>query len=89
LLLSEAQSASGSGTFKVELKTMQRYKALAYQIKALWEKIGVKTNIEIVDTLPTSFQVFLGEFNVTKDPDQYTLWHSSQINLDNITNYKI
>lgn len=88
LLLSEAQSASGSGTFKVELKTMQRYKALAYQIKALWEKIGVKTNIEIVDTLPTSFQVFLGEFNVTKDPDQYTLWHSSQINLDNITNYK-
>jgi peptide/nickel transport system substrate-binding protein len=67
---------------------MPRYKALAEQIKLLWEKIGVKVNIEIVDALPTSFQVFLGEFNVTKDPDQYALWHSSQINLDNITNYK-
>jgi len=88
LLLSESQSSSKGATLTLELKTLQRYKALAYQIKALWKKVGIEANIKIVDGLPDNFQVFLGEFNETKDPDQYTLWHSSQINMDNITNYK-
>jgi peptide/nickel transport system substrate-binding protein len=88
LLLNESGSSSSGAALKIELKTLERYKNIAYQIKSLWEKIGIETNIKVVDALPTTFQVFLGEFNVTKDPDQYTLWHSSQINLDNITNYK-
>lgn len=88
LLLNESGVASGAAKLKIELKTMKRYKNIAYEIKSLWGKIGIETNIKIVDTLPTNFQVFLGEFNVTKDPDQYALWHSSQINMDNITNYK-
>ena len=88
LLLNESESSSKGATLKLELKTLQKYKDLAYQIKSLWEKVGIETNIEIVDALPSSFQVFLGEFNVTKDPDQYALWHSSQINMNNITNYK-
>jgi peptide/nickel transport system substrate-binding protein len=88
LLLNESGSSSSGAALRIELKTLERYKNIAYQIKSLWEKIGIETNIKVVDTLPTTFQVFLGEFNVTKDPDQYTLWHSSQINLDNITNYK-
>lgn len=88
LLLGESGSSTSGAMLKIELKTLERYKLLAYQIKSLWAKIGVEANIQIVDTLPANFQAFLGEFNVTKDPDQYTLWHSSQINLDNITNYK-
>ena len=88
LLLSESESSSKGATLKIELKTMSQFKALAYQIKSVWAKVGVEANIKVVDTLPTNFQAFLGEFNVTKDPDQYTLWHSSQINMDNITNYK-
>jgi peptide/nickel transport system substrate-binding protein len=84
LLLSES-SASSSAALTIELKTLPAYSGLANQIKNLWAKIGIKTNIVIVDSFPSSFQVFLGEFNVSNDPDQYTLWHSSQPN--NITHY--
>jgi peptide/nickel transport system substrate-binding protein len=88
LLLSESDSSSKGATLTLELKALRKYKSLAYQIKSLWKKEGIETNIKIVDSFPADFQVFLGEFNVANDPDQYTLWHSSQINQNNITNYK-
>jgi len=50
------------------------------------EKIDIEVDIKTTDSLPDRFQVFLGEFKVSKDPDQYTLWHSNQDN--NITGYK-
>jgi peptide/nickel transport system substrate-binding protein len=46
----------------------------------------VQTTIETTDSIPTTFQLFLGDFTVPKDPDQYVLWHSDQV--DNITHYK-
>ncbi len=85
LLLGESVNASQSSALTLELKTLPQYRTLAGQIQSLWEKIGIKTKIVVVDSFPSSFQVFLGEFNVSKDPDQYTLWHSSQAN--NITHY--
>jgi peptide/nickel transport system substrate-binding protein len=86
LLLGESVSSTGSSSFTLELKALPEYKNLANQVKDLWAKIGIKTNVKIVDSFPSDFQVFLGEFNVSKDPDQYALWHSSQQN--NITHYK-
>lgn len=86
ILLGERESATQSAKFIIELKTLPQYKDIAEIVKANWEKIGIKSKIEVVDSLPSVFQAFLGEFNVPKDPDQYTLWHSSTDN--NITNYK-
>jgi peptide/nickel transport system substrate-binding protein len=86
LLLGESMSSSQSSAFVLQLQTLPQYEQLAEQIKGLWQKIGIKTQIQIVDALPQSFQAYLGEFTVSKDPDQYTLWHSSQPN--NITQYK-
>ena len=88
LLLNESASSSKGASLTLELKTLPKYKGLAYQIKSLWKKVGIDTNVKVVDTFPSNFQAFLGEFSVAKDPDQYTLWHSSQINLNNITSYK-
>jgi peptide/nickel transport system substrate-binding protein len=85
LLLGESVSSTQSSSFALELKALPEYESLANQIKELWTKIGIKTKVKIVDSFPSDFQVFLGEFNVSKDPDQYTLWHSSQQN--NITHY--
>jgi peptide/nickel transport system substrate-binding protein len=85
LLLGESVSSTGSSTLTLEVKALPEYAKLAEQIKTEWAKIGIKTNVKIVDSFPTSFQVFLGEFNVSKDPDQYSLWHSTQPN--NITHY--
>ena len=45
-----------------------------------------KSNIEVVETIPSSFQMFLGDINLAKDPDQYVLWHSEQ--NSNISGYK-
>jgi peptide/nickel transport system substrate-binding protein len=85
LLLGESSNSSQSAVLTLELKALPEYAKLAQQIKSQWAQIGIKTNIKIVDSFPSTFQVFLGEFNVSNDPDQYTLWHSSQPN--NITHY--
>jgi peptide/nickel transport system substrate-binding protein len=77
-------SASGSGTLKI--KTLKRYKETADAIAKSWKNVGIKTSIEEVDGLPDDFQIFLGDFNLPRDPDQYSLWHSGQVN--NITRYK-
>lgn len=86
IFLGETQSATNGARFTLEIKTLPQYKEIAEEIKKNWEKINIKSKIIVVESLPLSFQVFLGDFNVPKDPDQYTLWHSSQEN--NITNYK-
>ena len=70
----------------LNLKTLSKYKKAAEEISEEWKKINIQTKIEVVTTLPSSFQIFLGDFSVSKDPDQYTLWHSDQEN--NIANYK-
>ncbi len=84
-MLKESE-ASSSSSLKIDLKTLPQYRLLAQEIAKSWEKLGVKTTIEVTDGVPTFYQAFLGELPVLKDPDQYTLWHTAQQN--NITNYK-
>jgi len=85
-LLLEQTDATKSGGLKIEIKALPQYKKLAELISSEWKKIGVKTEIEVVDGIPSAYQVFLGELPVLKDPDQYTLWHTGQ--TSNITNYR-
>lgn len=85
LLLDESNS-SGSAKLTIKFKTLKKYENIAKDIRNAWNKLGIKTEIETVEGLPFNFDVFLGEFYVSKDPDQYVLWHSSQ--QDNISHYK-
>lgn len=85
ILLSETE-ASKSGELKIEIKSLPQYKSLAEKISLEWKKIGIITKISTVDGVPSSYQAFLGELPVLKDPDQYTLWHTGQ--ESNITNYR-
>lgn len=71
---------------KVTMKVLKKYMDIAEKLKAEYKKIGIDVTIESVDSFPQSFQMFLGDFSVSKDPDQYTLWHSNQQN--NISKYK-
>ena len=89
LLLNSADNASSSAKTTptiLTITTLKKYRKTADQIANSWKNIGIDTKIEETDTVPTKYQVFLGEFNLSKDPDQYTLWHTGQSN--NITNYK-
>ena len=45
--------------------------------------MGLKVSIVEVDSVPDTFQVFIGDFAMPPDPDQYLLWHTNQ--PDNIT----
>ncbi|MEK7450874.1 MAG: ABC transporter substrate-binding protein, partial [Patescibacteria group bacterium] len=79
------ESATQSAKLLITLSTLPKYKNTAQTISSIWKSIGIETNIKIVNEVPSNFQVFLGDFNLSKDPDQYPLWHSSQIS--NITRY--
>lgn len=80
-----AATSTDSAALSFTIKTKQKFKSSAETIAQEWKKIGVTTKIEIVHTLPDEFQIYLDEFQVSKDPDQYSLWHSNQKN--NITKY--
>jgi len=82
----EDSDASISGGLKIKLKVLRPYRTIAADLAKSWKDIGIETEIEVVDGIPSDFQAFLGELPVLKDPDQYTLWHTGQPN--NITNYK-
>lgn len=43
-----------------------------------WEAVGVKTNIQVTPGLPSDYQAFLIIFDMPVDPDQYSIWHSTQ-----------
>lgn len=70
----------------LDIKTLPKYKETAEIIALVWEKIGVQSVIETVDSPPTSFQIYVGEYSLLKDPDQYPIWHSGQ--EKNITRYE-
>lgn len=81
LLSNEASSKSSS--MVLTIKTFEKYKDTAKIISDNWKRLNVKTKIEYVNRIPDNFQIFLGDFYVPKDPDQYVLWHSEHEN--NIT----
>lgn len=85
LLLDKVKSASPSGKLSLTLDTLPRLEDTAKVIAKIWEALGISVKIRVVDSVPQKFQIFLGEFNVSVDPDQYVLWHSDQIS--NITHY--
>lgn len=85
-LLSTSESASKSGSTKLTIKTLKKYEHIAKELAKEWKKITIDAEIELADSPSQPYQIFLGDFKVPKDPDQYTLWHSNQPN--NITSYK-
>lgn len=84
-LLLEASFGKDAKLPNFTISTEQKYENLAKQIQKSWQAVGIKSKIDVVTSVPSSFQIFLGDFNVPKDPDQYSLWHSYQSN--NITRF--
>lgn len=85
LLDAGREQASSGASLRVTLKTLPKYRLTAEAVAEAWKKGGVETTIEEVDGNPDSFQVYLGDFIIPGDPDQYTLWHSTSSN--NITHF--
>ncbi len=80
-LFSEASGSQADLT----LTTTPQYSQLGQTLVDYWGKLNIHVKLETTNTLPDSFQMYLGDFRVPRDPDQYTLWHSNEDN--NITRY--
>lgn len=72
---------------KIILTTNPELKNIAQQIKQDWELLGIATEIRIESSIPKNFQALLAINKLNPDPDQYSLWHSTQKST-NITKYK-
>ena len=52
-----------------------------------WLTVGVKVNLQVISQIPSDYQAFLAIFDTPDDPDQYSMWHSTQT-ATNITHYQ-
>lgn len=59
----------------------------AEEIAKDWEAAGLTVNVQTVTQIPSDYQAFLAIFDIPDDPDQYSIWHSTQV-ATNITHYQ-
>ena len=52
-----------------------------------WESAGVKVSVQVITQVPNDYQAFLAIFDIPDDPDQYSMWHSTQV-ATNLTHYQ-
>ena len=83
-LFDASKISTSSGT--LILNTFSPYLDIANKIAESWTNLGIKTEVKVENTLPSSYQVLLTARDIPKDPDQYAFWHSTQTS-SNITNY--
>lgn len=72
--------------FSISLVATPSLLSVADKIKAYWEEVGITTYVQVANTPPTDFQTLIAIQITPPDPDQYSLWHSTQT-ATNITNY--
>ncbi len=76
---------------KITLSFIPGFEDVANQIKDDWKAIGINVEIKEEKGIPKNFQALLALDKLPIDPDQYTLWHSTQkdTNITKLSNVKI
>lgn len=98
--LAEAEIVNLSLTITVPKRKMLW--ELASQIQAVWESLGLKINLNEVETneieekiiKPRNFEVLLFGQELGRDPDPYVFWHSTQskppgLNLSGLSHRRV
>lgn len=80
------QNETGISIEKISLSTIPSMLNIAEQIKSDWEKLGVETEIQLINSPSEEFEALLVSQQIPRDPDQYVLWHSTQ--ATNLSKYK-
>lgn len=60
--------------------------SLGTKVISSWNKIGIAAIIRVESGIPQGFQALLISQPIPQDPDQYSLWHSTQ-NKTNLSHY--
>ncbi len=76
---------------KLELKTILPYLDVAESIAQSWrDTLGIQVEVKVVSSLTSDYQIILADFTPPLDPDQYSIWHSTQpTNFTHFSNLKI
>ena len=88
-LLSE--NIKDPSSVSLELKTTLPYLDEAESIASDWQtSLGIQVNVKVVTTVSSDYQALLADFTPPTDPDQYTMWHSTQpTNFTHVTDLKV
>lgn len=70
----------------ITLTTTPMLAKLGEQIVESWRSLGLSAVLRIESGVPQNFQALLISQPIPADPDQYTLWHSTQVQT-NISHY--
>lgn len=71
----------------IKLSTLPNLLKTAEKIAEDWKKAKVNVEVEVVTSVPQDYEAFLATVDIPKDPDQYSLWHSTQT-ATNISRFK-
>lgn len=73
-------------TGTVTLTTTPLFSDLGEKVVQSWKKAGINAVLRVESGIPQNFQALLIAQVIPSDPDQYTLWHSTQIKT-NVSRY--
>lgn len=71
----------------IKLSILPNLLKTAEKIAEDWKKAKVNVEVEVVTSVPQDYEAFLATVDIPKDPDQYSLWHSTQTGT-NISRFK-
>jgi len=60
---------------------------IADSISKNWHEVGVKSEVQVSSLIPQDYQCFLAILDIPHDPDQYSIWHSTQTQ-SNLSKYQ-
>ena len=63
---------------KMTLTTLPIYLPIAEAVKSDWQTLGIPTDVQVVPEIPSEFTALIIGQKIPTDPDQYSLWHSTQ-----------
>lgn len=76
-------------SLELKIATTNSLQYLAEEIKRDWQEVfGCKVDVEVINAIDPNYQILLTSQEVPVDPDQYSLWHSTQQWPQNITYLK-
>lgn len=71
---------------RITLTATSSLKNVGEKVVEAWKKLGIDAVLRVESGIPQNFQALLIAQNIPLDPDQYSLWHSTQTQT-NLTKY--
>lgn len=86
-MVDEFKKSAKISSLEINLSVTPVIFTTAEEVAKDWEAIGIKVNLHVITQTPTDYQAFLAIFDIPDDPDQYSMWHSTQSST-NLTHYQ-